>query len=244
MFDIYHESPGFPKKVIKWILLPLGLVIVAAITFFCIYDHPQFDYQKLLKNKDYDIVYDLDNNMIQENDKVPIINIENENISQINNDIENYYQDYLTKFTAGFRYEFSVSDYILSIVIHSKQRYVDAEYYDIHYKTYNINLKTLELMTDEDLFKEFDIEEDELRYFITYKFVNYYNDLIKEKYFTKKECDFNCFIESKNIVDFMSDNYYYVRKGQLELYKSFNIYTQYHEENYFTEKSFHFVIKK
>ena len=99
-------------------------------------------------------------------------------------------------------------------------------------------------MTDKELLKEFDIEEDELRYFITYKFLNYYNDLVKENYFTKKECDFKCFIDSKNIVDFMSDNYYYVRKGQLELYKSFNIYTQYHEENYFTEKSFHFVIKK
>ena len=244
MFDIYHESPGFSKKNIAWILLALFLVIVIAIAFFLFYNTPKFDYQELLKNKEYDIVYDLDSNMIQGNDKVPAINIDNKNIAQINKDIENYYQEYLTKFTAGFQYEFSVSDYILSIVIHSKQRYVDAKYYDIHYKTYKINLKNLQLMTDKELLKEFDIEEDELRYFITYKFLNYYNDLVKENYFTKKECDFKCFIDSKNIVDFMSDNYYYVRKGQLELYKSFNIYTQYHEENYFTEKSFHFVIKK
>ena len=81
-----------------------------------------------------------------------------------------------------------------------------------------------------------------MKYYLYNKFLNYYNDLILNKYFTEKECDFNSFLESKNI-DFMLDDFnFYINNKHLELYMYFNIFTKYKEENYFNEDSFHFII--
>jgi len=238
-----HKSYNSYKKIliIFFVLVLFVFVILGLVHYF---DTDTIDYQNLLENQDFDIVYSSSNTIVKEEDRVPVININHPNVSEINAEIMEIYQEYLTKFTDEFEYDFDVSGHVLSLLIRSKQRYVDASNYDIHYQTYNLDLETLEVLSDQDLFEMFDIKEDDLRYFITYKFLNYYNDLVDEGYFTEDECDFQCFIDSKGIVDFMEDNSYYIHDGRLELYKSFNIYSPYHEENYFTEESFHFVVKE
>lgn len=238
-----HKSYNSYKKIII-IFFVLALFVFIILGFIHHFNTDTIDYQSLLDDEEFDIVYSSSNTIIKEGDSVPVININYPNISEINAEIMEIYQEYLTKFTDEFEYNFDVSGHVLSLLIRSKQRYVDASNYDIHYKTYNIDLETLEVLSDSDLFKMFDIKEEDLRFFITYKFLNYYNDLVDDGYFTKEECDFQCFLDSRGIVDFMEDNSYYIHDGQLELYKSFNIYSSYQEENYFTEDDFHFIVKK
>lgn len=217
------------------------IIFVSASAFFL---YPRkFNYQNLLKNKEKEIVYSSNSSDILTNDRVPVINIDSSIIDDVNSDIMDYYHDYLTKFTQGFLYEYSVSNQVLSILIISQQRYVDADYSDIYYRSYNIDLKNMTLLSNQDIFDKYKIDVDTLRYFITYKFVEFYNDLIKQGYFTKEECDFSCFMESKNIVNVMNDNTYYIEDGKLILYKPFNIYTSYGEENYFSLDSFRFIVK-
>lgn len=244
MFNVAEVETKISKRKPIWIIFCiLVVVIVSSFVFFVLLFPRKFDYQDLLKNKEKNIVYSLDSLDVLETDKVPVINIDSSFIDDINSDIMNYYQDYLTKFTQGFLYEYSVSGPVLSILIVSQQRYADAEYSDISYHSYNIDLEKMELLSDKDIFDMYKIDEDTLRYFITYKFVEFYNDLIKQGYFTKEMCDFSCFMESKNIVNVMNDNTYYIEDGKLILYKPFNIYTPYSEEKYFSLDSFRFVVK-
>ncbi len=244
MFNVAEVETKISKRKPIWIIFCiLVVVIVSSFVFFVLLFPRKFDYQDLLKNKEKNIVYSLDSLDVLETDKVPVINIDSSFIDDINSDIMNYYQDYLTKFTQGFLYEYSVSGPVLSILIVSQQRYADAEYSDISYHSYNIDLEKMVLLSDKDIFDMYKIDEDTLRYFITYKFVEFYNDLIKQGYFTKEMCDFSCFMESKNIVNVMNDNTYYIEDGKLILYKPFNIYTPYSEEKYFSLDSFRFVVK-
>ncbi len=230
----------------KWVpILIGGIIFIMAFWIITKIISPKQEnsYQNILTNQSKDIVYDIENNSIQKNDKVPRINLNTEKINQINKEIETSYEDYLAKFTDGYTYQYNISNNILSILITSKQRYNDALNYDITYKSYNIDLGNLEPLNQKQLLKKFNITEKQLRYFITYKFVNYYNDLIKKQYFTEEECNYNCFIESKNIFDYLENNQYYINNNHLEVYKYFNIFTDYKEEEYFTEDSFHFIIK-
>ena len=245
MFNVSDAETKKIKNKPTWFLFfIIILVIVIIVCFSSFFLFPkEFNYHDLLKNKDKKIVYSSNSNDILENDKVPVINIDSPVINDINADIMDYYQNYLTKFTQGFLYKYCVSDHLLSILIISQQRYVDAEHSDIYYRSYNIDLKNMTLLSDQDVFDIYKINEDTLRYFITYKFVDFYNDLIKQGYFTKEECDFSCFMESKNIVNVMDDNAYYIEDGKLILYKPFNIYTDYGEEKYFSLDSFRFIVK-
>ena len=100
----------------------------------------------------------------------------------------------------------------------------------------------MKLLTNKEILERFNITEKKMKYYLQNKFLNYYNDLISKKFFDEKEYDFNTFLEDKNVDNVLDDNYYYINNNHLELYKYFNIYTDYKEENYFNEESFHFVI--
>ena len=153
MFNVAEVETKISKRKPIWIIFCiLVVVIVSSFVFFVLLFPRKFDYQDLLKNKEKNIVYSLDSLDVLETDKVPVINIDSSFIDDINSDIMNYYQDYLTKFTQGFLYEYSVSGPVLSILIVSQQRYADAEYSDISYHSYNIDLEKMVLLSDKDIF--------------------------------------------------------------------------------------------
>lgn len=244
MYESNYDINYKKSRIIKIVSLSLTALILIVAAFF-VYDFftnkLDMNYQKLLYDKSKDIVYSVQDDDIIETDKLPRININNNVMNKINEEIVNSYYDYSAMTTNWYTYEYNVSGSILSIIIKSSQKYNDAEYYDVKYKSYNINLKTMKVLTDEEIFKKFNIKEEKVEYFIAYKFLNYYNDLVDKKYFTEKECDFNCFLESKNVVDYMSDNNYYIRDNHLEVYKAFNIYSEYKEEDYFLKENKEFA---
>lgn len=232
------------RNSILWIIGGIFIFIITFVITNQIYNKkPTINYENMLKDRTKEIIYRLETPEIDAKDHVPQINMSAEKINEINQEIINSYNDYLTKYTDGFTYRYNISGNILSLLITSKQRYHDATHYDITYKAYNIDLTNLSVLTEEQLWKQFNITEEQLRYFLTYKFVNYYKDLLEKKYFTEKECSYECFIENRNFVDYLKDNQYYINNHQLEIYKYFNIFTEYKEEDYFTEDSFHFIIK-
>ena len=130
-----HKSYNSYKKIliIFFVLVLFVFVILGLVHYF---DTDTIDYQNLLEDQDFDIVYSSSNTIVKE-DRVPVININHPNVSEINAEIMEIYQEYLTKFTDEFEYDFDVSGHVLSLLIRSRQRYVDASNYDIHYQTYN-----------------------------------------------------------------------------------------------------------
>jgi hypothetical protein len=226
------------EKDKKIILVIITSLIIVFILFYFI-NNRKYNYKKLLENNNYDIVY---NRVATGTDKVPYINIKNEQITKINQEIDDLYQEYLLFSPDGFHYEYNVSGKILSLIITAYIVHPESTHYDIIYRSYNYDLKEGKLLTDQDILKQFDIPENKMEYFLYNKFLNYYNSLIANGYFTEEQCDFNCFLENKNVENLLDDNYYYINNNHLELYKYFNIFTDYNEENYFKEKDFHFIV--
>ena len=223
------------KRVIIFILL---LVIITCLILYFI-NKKDYNYTNLLEDQNKEIVYDKIN---KRKDIVPYINISSDLVTNINKEIDTMYDEYLLFSPDGFSYQFNVSKNILSIIIKAYVVHPEQTHYDIIYKSYNIDLKEMKLLTNKEILERFNITEKKMKYYLQNKFLNYYNDLISKKFFDEKEYDFNTFLEDKNVDNVLDDNYYYINNNHLELYKYFNIYTDYKEENYFNEESFHFVI--
>ena len=224
------------KKVIITLIF-ISILIISII--FYLSSNKKYNYTKILDNKNYDIVYDKINS---DKDKVPYININNSLIFNINQEIDSLYQNYLIFSPDGFNYDYSVSGDILSIIIKSYVVQPESTHYDIIYKSYNIDLKEMKLLTNKEILDRYNISEDKMKYYLYNKYLNYYNDLIEKKFFEEKQCDFSCFLENKNIDYFLEDDNFYINNNHLELYKYFNIFTEFNEEKYFNEDSFHFII--
>ena len=224
------------KKIV--IIMTLIIIVILGIVLYYV-NNKDYNYTDILENNKYDIVYD---RISSYKDRVPYININNDNIKKINQEIETMYNEYLIFSPDGFNYQYNVSKEILSIIITAYVVKPESTHYDIIYKSYNINLKDFKVLSNKEILNRFNISEKKMEYYLYNKFINYYSDLISKKYFTEAECDFNCFLESKNVENLLDDNYYYINDNHLELYKNFNIFTDYKEENYFNESSFHFIV--
>lgn len=220
------------------LLILLIILILLSVIFIFLYNRP-INYQNKLIDSSKDIVYD---KISTNKDNVPYINIKSEVVNKINNEIDKMYEEYKYFSPDGFSYKYNVSKNILSIIIKAYVVKPESTHYDMIYKSYNIDLKNNKLLTNKEILDRFNITEKKMEYYLYNKFINYYSDLISKKYFTEKECDFDCFLETKNVENLLDDNYYYINDNHLELYKNFNIFTEYKEDNYFNEESFHFII--
>lgn len=227
------------RKSNNKIIAIIIMAVSASIGLLFLLINNKYDYSKLLEDTKYDIVYD---KITTEKDKVPYINMNNEVSKEINQEIDFIYENYLLFSPDGFSYKYNISGSILSIIITAYVVHPESSHYDIIYKSYNIDLKTSKLLTNNEILKRFKITEEKMKYFLNNKFYNYYKDLYNNGYFTEEQCSFKEFLESKNVDNLMDDNYFYINNNHLELYKYFNVFTDFHEENYFTEDNFHFII--
>ena len=94
------------------------------------------------------------------------------------------------------------------------------------------------------MLNKYNVKENQINIYLEAKFKEIYTDIIKNGYYTSKECDYNCFLNNRRI----SNNYldgiaYYIENGSLIGYKYFNFESEYGEEDYFTENDYRFVIK-
>ena len=195
----------------KYILLILIIIILLSIIFIYLNNRP-YNYTSQLLDQNYEIVYDKVNT---NKDKVPHININSEVATKINNEIDKMYEEYNYFSPDGFSYNYSISKNILSIVIKAYVVKPESTHYDIIYKSYNIDLKNNKLLTNKEVLNKFNITEDKMEFYLYNKFLNYYNDLIKNNYFTEKQCDFNCFLQNKNVENLLDDNNYYINNNNL-----------------------------
>ena len=223
----------------KKVLITILIIIIATISIIYFINNKKYNYTSLLDNNSLDIVYSVIDNS---KDKVPQININNNLIKEINQEIDSLYENYLLYSPNGFSYNYNVSGNILSIIITAHVIQPEQTHYDIIYKSYNIDLNEMKQLSNKDVLNIYNITEEKMEFYLYHKFLNYYNELLKEKYFTKEQYDFETFLEEKNIDNLLDDNNYYINNNHLELYKYFNIYTDYNEDSFFNEDSFHFIV--
>jgi len=226
----------------KSIIISLCILSIILLVILYIYQNRRDNYTSIKQDKNKYLVYEKTN--IQDNDYpkyVPYINIKSTNIDIVNKDIDDITKKYLDSEKASITYEYDINGIILSVVIIILDDKIDYNP-EILFRTYNINLDTLELISNESLLDFFKTNESEISKIIENQFKNYYEELVKQKYYVKEECNYDCFLRYKNVKRYTDNLNYYVKDGNLIAYKPFIFYSIFKDEEYFTMDKFEFLL--
>ena len=172
---------------------------------------------------------------------VPDINIESDIIDQVNNEIDSFTDRYLDSDKTLITYEYNINGILLSVVIKIMDYQKDYAP-EIYFKTYNINLDNRKVISNESLLDFFQTDTAEVSEIIENQFKKFYSDLVKEGYYLKEECDYQCFLRYRGVDNYLDSVNYYIKDGDLIAYRPFIFYSIFGDEKYFKAKDFEFFL--
>lgn len=223
------------------LIIVVAIAIVAMLAYsFHENNVKNYNYIKesWFENIIYTSYYDDRNEYIKE---VPYINIKGEQITEVNNQIETFSTKYTNLSRAIITYDYSITGQILSVII--KAINYETNYAsEAEFISYNINLKTQQVYTNQEILDLYNINAGYVSDRIKNQLQQYHKDIIKEKYYSLQQCNFTCFLKWRNIEDYSKGIAYYISAGKLYVYKPFVFASIFGEEEYFKDKHFVFLI--
>lgn len=179
------------------------------------------------------------------NAKVPYVNLVSEDAKKVNNEIITLSTDYLksTNKNKTVTYRYNQNKNILSVVLTFRDvnEYEQLKY---NYKTYVFDLsKGAKLLTDDEIINKFSTTYAEVNEIMSKSMKEKYVDEVKKGYIDKNECNYSCYLENRNINNYIDNANYYIENSHLIVYRAFEVYSIYGEEEYFTRNDFKFLIK-
>lgn len=223
------------------IVIAFSVIVIIFVSIFSYYKSQNAGYKYLKKDNKKALVYTIKSS---ENSvfhiEVPYLNIKDSFADEINKDIEEYTLEYTDNKRLMLSYQYNINDYILSLVI--KVVDYDTNVPKSYFKTYNIDLKNKKLLDDTILLSNYNVSVDDVSSKIENQFTDWYQDITKKGYFDERECDYECFLEYREVDNYLDDISYYIENGKLVAYKPFVFYSIYGEEEYFKENDFKFII--
>ena len=174
--------------------------------------------------------------------EVPAINLVGSDYDRVNQSILANYKSVAEKGDYDYYYKANLSGNTISLLI--SYAYYENNNLNRYFESIIIDLHKNKILTKTDVLNKYNVKENQINIYLEAKFKEIYTDIIKNGYYTSKECDYNCFLNNRRI----SNNYldgiaYYIENGSLIGYKYFNFESEYGEEDYFTENDYRFVIK-
>ncbi len=224
--------------------IPIILAVVAifGVIYFCTSQQNKDKYSNLKIYEDESLVFTRHDNEDKEHPiVVPYINIDSENIESINNEILDYAQSIANKKNNAIIYEYEINSNILSLVLKSIINNNDSVP-TAEFKTYNINLDTIELITPDELLELFGVNYNQVEQVLESNFKKYYADEVKEGYINKSICDYECFLNWRGIEEYLDSVAFYVQSGTLIAYRPFVVNTILEEKDFYKEETFEFQI--
>lgn len=223
------------SKAVKLLILCIFAIIVIICSQIYKSYMKNFNYMKVDKSEH--IVY---TNYNQNSKEVPYINIDSSDIKSLNENIVAFCNNYVNSEDIKLKYDYSINGNYLSLVIKViNDKEMPAK---MIFKTYNVNLKTREALSEQDLINYFNINEDIVNARIHNRFLEMYKDEIAQGYIVENECDYTCYLGYRGVDDYLTDINYYIKDGKLVVYKPFIYSSIFGEEEYFTEDSFIFEL--
>lgn len=238
----YRSRRAVKKQYGKKEIYAMGIIAVILVLLFSYYRYTTKNYNYLKEDKREYIVYTKTKTSYGKYTKeVPYINMKSDNIKTINSDIQQFGNKYLNIEKSILTYEYNINGQILSVILKAAS-YENKSYPEVEFLSYNINLETKEVIDDDTLLSYYGLDSNYVSNKIEQQFKSYYSELAKEKYFASQECNFNCFLDARNVSSYLKNIEYYIDGGSLYAYKPFLVVSIYGEENYFTEEDFVFEI--
>jgi len=252
--DSYEEKKPKKKKkstktystktilVLGFIIILLCIVIDATLIGYKLIYKETIDIKPLLVYQEKSVIYDNTTINKKMNDHIPIININNSSINDINNEINKIYNNYLNSNPDYFRYDYKVNDDILSLVLIYRNKLDKENNYTYKFKTYNISLKTVSLYDDNLILTKYKLKLSDVNKKMREDFQKTYDDLLRKNYIDETY-NYNRLITDLELTNFTSDINYYIDNNKLYVYRSFNIYNNKNITSYFNESNYRFYIK-
>ena len=151
--------------------------------------------------------------------KLPIININNEEISKINENLNNRFEVITKKNNGSYmKYEYFKNKDILSIIVESGIKNLDDEVLEIEYESYNIDLKSNLLMDFDNVINKYNLNESYLDQKFELIMKNQYKEEISSLYIDPVECTYNCYLDLKNYSSARENIQFYIKEDGLYAY--------------------------
>lgn len=227
------------RNLIKSYILFVVVFIIILLTYGIYLLSNKNDTKSLLINKSYNIIYTSYEDKVNEK-QVPAVNIKGIS-KEINTNINNFVSPYIDKKTNRIYYLNEINGNILSliIVIENYEKEGPADY---KYLSYNINLKELKVLSNQDIYKLFGISDEYLLRMFYDKFKIYYEDSIN-KGIIKSNVSYDNYLKSHEITNFINESYYYISNSKLHVYLDYNEWTSDETENYYVSIGHDFEIE-
>ena len=212
-----HTIIDYINERKKIILIILIIIIVLIVISSMINKHNE---NKIYYSESYVYTKDSfmhDNNLISE---LPYINIIGEEISKINSELIEKYYNIIIVDDSRMWYVTYKNDDIISLIVKIYTNDSGDSYPD-EVLIYNINIKTGDVLEDDELLNMYNISRYDVSEIIMSEIKDYYLYELKKGY-VDSDCSFDCYLEGTNSLPF--DNCkYYVKDNRLMAYKSINL---------------------
>lgn len=224
------------------IILCLLLVVAIVLFMFRYFNKAKYNSYRIDEGKNYVYTkYSSSTNKAV----IPYINIVGDYAKAVNEEIEKISKEYLVSKDVNktVTYRYNQNRNILSVVLMFRD--IDSEKRLIYsFKTYVFDLsKGCKLLTNDEILKMFDITDREVNDVMANVMKSKYSDEIEKGFIVKEECDYKCFLEMRNIDNYIDNANYYIEEGHLVVYRAFSVFSIYGEEEYYTRNDFKFIVK-
>ena len=174
---------------------------------------------------------------------LPTVTIDGADTSSVNSEIKADYDEVVASGNSSFNYQYSINNNYFSLVTIILLVDNQTNYTYPVFKTYNFSLSTNRLVNDNELLAAFNKDEDDVSTTLENKFKEYYQRELKEYYLDKNECDYECFLERREVDSYDTDNYLYVENNTLKFFHGFMIFSNIGEEEFYKDESFLYTVE-
>lgn len=219
----------------------VGIVVIIMVAYgIHSYNVKNYNYvkQKITEDIVYTIGYDNTNNYIKE---IPYVNMNAPHIQEVNNRIKQFTDKFSVLNRSIITYDYEISGKILSLIIKAVS-YETNYASEAKFLSFNINIETQEVYDDDALLAIYNIDKNYAKDKVKKQLQKYHSDIVEEKYYSIQQCNFNCFLNWRNIDDFLDGASFYIRQGKLYAYRPFVFESIFGEEEYFKDEHLEFLI--
>lgn len=232
----------YRKNVVVLIVLVLILIVLFLIDIIL---GNKKDSIKTVQN--YDYVYTLEKSRAKDAEKVsslPQINLHFDSIAPINEEIMELYYHVIEEKKSEFTYEYIWKENLLFLNL--KIYFYDEGNQDMEtrYISYIIRTNDGVLLSNQEALEILGYPTNIISNTLQKKMLSYYNEAVSKGYIPKEECDFNCYLKWRDMVNIDEGASLFWKDGKLVMYRGFSLHSIYEDDSVFDKDPFVFALEK
>lgn len=230
-------------EISKKLFITFIVVVVLTILVFILKKAYVIEYDDYKIDDDQEFIYTYQS-YDDSKSNIPFINIDTEFVHNLNEQIQKLGEKYANSNTSNnsITYEYNINNNIISLVLIYKNLDKNNKLkFDFTTYVFDLN-KGGKALTDDEIIGKFNTTNDKINEEISVQMVKKYDEEIN-KNILPSNCNYkDCYLKLRGVEKYTDNAHYYIENGWLVVYTTYNTFTDYHEENYFTRDDFKFYI--